>query len=64
MLLWGGFGIAVLSTVQCFTWAASIYWLVRHTQGGPFGPSSIRIVTPGLVELILPVGDFRKPPGW
>ena len=54
-VLYAGFGVAVLSTVQYFTSDGTIYWIFRPRAGRPFGPFVDPDHYAAFVELILPL---------
>ncbi len=54
-VLYAGFGVAVLSTVQYFTSDGAIYWFFHPRAGRPFGPFVDPDHYAAFVELILPL---------
>src|SRR5579863_6561569 len=58
-VLYAGFGVAVLSTVQYFTSDGAIYWVFRVRAGHPFGPFVDPDHYAAFVELILPLAIYE-----
>jgi O-antigen ligase len=65
-MLYAGFAVAVLSTLQDFTSNGAIYWIFPVRAGRPFGPFVNRDHYAAFVELIMPLaiwtvfGDRRR----
>jgi O-antigen ligase len=58
-VLYAGFFIAMLSTVQYFTSDGAIYWIFRARAGRPFGPFVNPDHYAAFVELILPLAIYE-----
>jgi O-antigen ligase len=58
-LLYAGFAIAVLSTVQYFTSDGAVYWVFHVSSGRPFGPFVNPDHYAAFIELILPLAIYE-----
>ena len=58
-LLYVGFAIAVLSTVQYFTSDGAVYWVFHVSSGRPFGPFVNPDHYAAFIELILPLAIYE-----
>jgi O-antigen ligase len=58
-VLYAGFAVAVLSTVQYFTSDGAIYWVFHARAGRPFGPFVNPDHYAAFVELILPLAIYE-----
>jgi O-antigen ligase len=58
-VLYAGFAIAVLSTVQYFTSDGSIYWVFHVSSSRPFGPFVNPDHYAAFIELILPLAIYE-----
>jgi O-antigen ligase len=58
-VLYAGFAIAVLSTVQYFTSDGAVYWVFHVSSGRPFGPFVNPDHYAAFIELILPLAIYE-----